>query len=66
MSLVLKPEIDPNNASMLTLITAMAVAGGIEKTTGLECKIKWPNDIVVHGKKSLRDFNRDEYPDGLH
>ena len=52
MSLVLKPEIDPNNASMLTLITAMAVAGGIEKTTGLECKIKWPNDIVVHGKKS--------------
>jgi len=51
MSLVLKPEIDPNNASMLTLITAMAVAGGIEKTTGLECKIKWPNDIVVHGKK---------------
>lgn len=51
MSLVLKPEIDPNNASMLTLITAMAVAGGIEKTTGLECKIKWPNDIVVQGKK---------------
>ena len=51
MSLVLKPEIDPNNASMLTLITAMAVAGGIEKTTGLECKIKWPNDIVINGKK---------------
>ena len=51
MSLVLKPEIEPNHASMLTLITAMAVAGGIEKTTGLECKIKWPNDIVIHGKK---------------
>ena len=51
MSLVLKPEIEPNHASMLTLITAMAVAGGIEKTTGLECKIKWPNDIVINGKK---------------
>ena len=51
MSLVLKPEIEPNHASMLTLITAMAVAGGIEKTTGLECKIKWPNGIVIHGKK---------------
>ena len=51
MSLVLKPEIEPNHASMLTLITAMAVAGGIEKTTGLECKIKWPNDIVIHRKK---------------
>ena len=51
MSLVLKPEIEPNHASMLTLITAMAVAGGIEKTTGLECKIKWPNDLVSHGKK---------------
>lgn len=51
MSLVLKPDIDPGNASMLTLVAAMAVAEGIEKCTGLECQIKWPNDVVIHGKK---------------
>lgn len=51
MSLILKPEIEPGNASMLTLVAAMAVADGIEKTTGLDCQIKWPNDIVVNGKK---------------
>ncbi|MCI8327712.1 MAG: biotin--[acetyl-CoA-carboxylase] ligase [Lachnospiraceae bacterium] len=51
MSFVLKPEIEPGNASTLTLITALAVAEGIEKTTGLDCQIKWPNDVVVNGKK---------------
>ncbi|MGN0291028.1 MAG: biotin--[acetyl-CoA-carboxylase] ligase [Lachnospiraceae bacterium] len=51
MSLILKPEIEPENASMLTLVSAMAVADGIEKVTGLDCQIKWPNDIVVNGKK---------------
>lgn len=51
MSLVLKPDIEPGNASMLTLVAAMAVAEGIEESTGLECQIKWPNDVVIHGKK---------------
>lgn len=51
MTFLLRPEISPDNASMLTLVTAMAVARGIEDETGLEVGIKWPNDIVVHGKK---------------
>lgn len=51
MSVLLKPEIRPENASMLTLVAALAVAGGIERETGLNCQIKWPNDIVVNGKK---------------
>lgn len=51
MSLVLKPDIEPGNASMLTLVAAMAVAEGIRQSTGLECQIKWPNDVVIHGKK---------------
>lgn len=36
---------------MLTLVAAMATAGGIRQVTGLDCQIKWPNDIVLHGKK---------------
>lgn len=51
MSLVLKPDISPYNASMLTLVTALAVNRVIREQTGLESYIKWPNDIVVNGKK---------------
>lgn len=51
MTLLLRPEINPNNASMLTIVAAMAVARGIEDETGLRVGIKWPNDIIIHGKK---------------
>ncbi len=51
MSLVLKPRIDPSSASQLTLVAALAVAAGIEDACGLKGQIKWPNDIVMSGKK---------------
>ncbi len=51
MTLMLKPDINPNHASMLTLVTAMAVAKAICDCTGTEAQIKWPNDIVMNGKK---------------
>ena len=51
MSLLLKPWFSPGSASMLTLVAAMAVADGIRAVTGLETGIKWPNDIVINGKK---------------
>lgn len=51
MSLLLRPQISPSSASMLTLVAALAVAQGIEKISGLDTKIKWPNDIVCDGKK---------------
>lgn len=51
MTFLLRPQINPNHASMLTLIAAMAVAKGIEAETGLQVGIKWPNDIVINGKK---------------
>ena len=50
-TILLKPEIDPENAPMLTLVKAMAVVRGIHQATGLQPQIKWPNDIVLHGKK---------------
>ena len=50
-SFLLKPEVSPDKASMLTLVAAMAVARAITDTTGLESQIKWPNDIVVNKKK---------------
>lgn len=51
MSLILKPKIPPHQAPQLTLLTAVAVIRGIEKETGLRCDIKWPNDILLNGKK---------------
>ncbi len=51
MTLLLRPEINPDNASMLTLVAAMAVARGIEDESGLRVGIKWPNDIIVNAKK---------------
>ena len=51
MSLILRPEIAPSSASMLTLAAALAVREGIREETGLSPLIKWPNDLVLNGKK---------------
>ena len=51
MSLLLRPDIAPQYASMITLVMGLAAAEGIEKYTGLNVQIKWPNDIVISGKK---------------
>jgi BirA family biotin operon repressor/biotin-[acetyl-CoA-carboxylase] ligase len=51
MTLMLKPDINPNNASMLTLVAALATAKAIADVTGADARIKWPNDIVINGRK---------------
>ncbi len=51
MTLLLKPQLSPNNASMLTLVAALATASAVTEQTGRPAGIKWPNDIVMNGKK---------------
>lgn len=51
MSLLLKPDIAPDTASMLTIVMAMAVANAVKKVSALDVKIKWPNDIIINGRK---------------
>ena len=51
MTILLYPRISPMKAPQLTLLMAIAVAEGIRQVTGLDTGIKWPNDIVVDGKK---------------
>lgn len=52
MSLLLKPEMEPSKAPMLTLLMAVAVAEGMKKVCGnSEIQIKWPNDIIINKKK---------------
>ena len=55
MSILLRPEIAPNKASMLTLVMALSVAEGIRQCISQpgcpELQIKWPNDVIINGKK---------------
>lgn len=51
MTILLRPEIPPVKAPMLTLVMALAVADGIRDVLGVDAGIKWPNDIVLNKKK---------------
>lgn len=52
MSLLLRPDISPESASMLTLVLAVAMVEAInEEVSDAKCFVKWPNDIVVNNKK---------------
>lgn len=50
-SLILKPDILPNQAPVLALMASVSICGGIEEACGVRCGIKWPNDIILDGEK---------------
>lgn len=52
-SLLLKPKFSIEKASMLTLVMALATLEAGEEICGIRLGIKWPNDIVVQGKKAV-------------
>lgn len=51
MSIVLKPAISPRDATILTLMSAVACATAIRRVSSVPVMIKWPNDIMASGKK---------------
>jgi BirA family biotin operon repressor/biotin-[acetyl-CoA-carboxylase] ligase len=51
MSLLLRPTIPPSRLPQLTLMVGVAVAEALVEVTSLEVRLKWPNDVEVHGKK---------------
>lgn len=50
-SLLLRPDIPPAEASVLTLLGGLAVCRALEDISGMQPVIKWPNDILLNGKK---------------
>ncbi|MBN1914073.1 MAG: biotin--[acetyl-CoA-carboxylase] ligase [Candidatus Omnitrophica bacterium] len=50
-SLLLRPEILPSQAPLLTLLAAVSVCEAVFEKAGLEAQIKWPNDILFERKK---------------
>ncbi len=51
LSLILRPEIKPQHAGQLTLLSGLCMCEAIHNITGMNSYIKWPNDVVVNGKK---------------
>ena len=51
VSIILRPSFLPHHAPKCTLMAAVAVVKAVQRATGLQCGIKWPNDILLGGKK---------------
>ncbi|HKI83500.1 MAG TPA: biotin--[acetyl-CoA-carboxylase] ligase [Candidatus Krumholzibacteria bacterium] len=50
-SLLLRPERSLAGSAAFSLVTALAVADTLNRTSDVECAVKWPNDLTVDGKK---------------
>lgn len=50
-SIILRPDIEIKKSSLFALLAAVSVSQAIETVTTLKTELKWPNDILVHGKK---------------
>jgi BirA family biotin operon repressor/biotin-[acetyl-CoA-carboxylase] ligase len=51
-SILLRPDLRPQEATQLTVASATALRRAIQLETGLKTQIKWPNDILIGGKKT--------------
>lgn len=50
-SMILKPEIKTADVPKITFVTSLAIANTLRKLFSLKAEVKWPNDILVNGKK---------------
>jgi BirA family biotin operon repressor/biotin-[acetyl-CoA-carboxylase] ligase len=51
LSLILRPDIALAQVPQLTMLTALGAARTIESETNLPANVKWPNDIILRGRK---------------
>jgi BirA family transcriptional regulator, biotin operon repressor / biotin---[acetyl-CoA-carboxylase] ligase len=51
MSVILRPRLDPVRLPTLSLAAGVAVVEALERVTGLAARLKWPNDVLVGGRK---------------
>lgn len=50
-SVLLRPKMSPSEVGEVTPLAGLAMCKAIHRVTELDCMIKWPNDIIVGGKK---------------
>src|SRR5205823_11752295 len=51
VTLLLRPKISPVQAPLLTMMAGLSAHAAIQAQTGLNVDLKWPNDLLVGGKK---------------
>jgi BirA family biotin operon repressor/biotin-[acetyl-CoA-carboxylase] ligase len=51
MSIILRPRIEPEHVTLITILSAVACTHALRKTTGLAITVKWPNDLMVSDRK---------------
>jgi BirA family biotin operon repressor/biotin-[acetyl-CoA-carboxylase] ligase len=51
LSVLLRPTCRPNEMTRLTIAAAVAVARAVREQTGLDPEVKWPNDLLLRGRK---------------
>lgn len=51
MSIILQPAVKPRDAAVLTMLASVATAKALEKETGQSILLKWPNDLIMSGRK---------------
>lgn len=51
VSIVLRPELGADSLPVLTLALGLAAADAIAEATGITCDLRWPNDVMIEGKK---------------
>ena len=50
-SVLLRPQLSPADALPLSLAAGLAVAQAVSETTGMKADLRWPNDLMLGGKK---------------
>ena len=50
-SVIIRPTLEINKIGLLPFFAAAGVALALETVTGTRCECKWPNDVLLHGKK---------------
>ena len=63
VTIILRPSLD--ELRHISVIAPLAVCQAIEETTGLFPRIKWPNDVLIDGKKVAGVLTQSEIQDGL-
>jgi len=51
MSVLLRPRMQVEDMPLITFCCALAMARAVNEVSGLEARIKWPNDLVLHSRK---------------
>ncbi len=51
LTLIARPKLNPADAPILSIVTALAYVEAIKRVTGISAQVKWPNDVTIRGRK---------------